>query len=562
MPEKMTKNEIVKHILRRNDTWKTERKPWESLWNMAMEFIAPQHGSMLESGIRQQGEKRGQLMYDGTPERAKDIMVAGMYSGLVPDNYQWFIWTFLPLFLNKEPNAKRWIDRSRETCYYAINDSNYGDVTFQAFEQQVSFGTSVKYSEKDDHKIFNSEIVRLNECVFDESPRGIVDTLIRELKLSVRNAIAEWGYDRMPEQIRNTYDSGRLDDEYEFVHAVFPRKDYDPKYLDKLNMPWASYWICPTALEDEQLLEEGGYRNFPYSVTRMYKQPGEKYGRGPAIKCLQAMGVLNKMARTNLIGGQRAVFPPFQIPDDGFPKALDLRPDAQNYYEVARGEIKPILTGLNIPFGLDLQQRQEQAVEKYFGVDVFLAITNSETTMTATEALERKQEKLMLMGPTIGRQKREHLDSDLDRFFSILYENGYLEKPPDVVLEQMQRMDTEYTSPLFLAQRRRDKESIITTIQECSLIAQATGDPSILDNFDPDEAYHIVSDRNLLPSEVTRRPEMVQQIRQARQQKQMAMEQAQAGMAAVQAAQQLGSIGTHPDQPNVLTDLVQGMTRQ
>lgn len=547
----MTSDKIVKDIIDRNSRLKNARSNWETLWNDVGQFVQAQTGSML-SGGRQDGEKRGSMIYDGTPESAKDVMVAGIYSGLCPDNYKWFKWSTVPLELYEMPEVKEWLGECEDVTYLALNDSNYGDVTLSAFESQVAFGTAVKYIETNPAKLINCQLIDLTECVFAENDQRIVDTLFREFSLSARNAIRRFGTKKLPEVILRADESGNKDDKFSFLHAVFPRQDYDPSKRDKMNMPFQSLWVYP---DGRVLLEEGGYREFPYSVPRMYKQGNEVYGRGPAIKAMSDMGVLNQMAATNLTAGQRMVEPALQVPDDGYPKSVDLSPGALNLYS-SRGEIKPIVTGINVPFGLELQQRQEQAVQRWFHVDVFLAITQSDVRMTATEALERKQEKLMLLGPVIGRQKREHLDSDLDRVFAILYDNGYYPPPPDVVLQYLDRMQTEYTSPLFQAQIRRDSESIMSVYSKAAMLAQATGRLEVLDNLNDDEAIRLIADRENLPPEVLIDQKEIAAIRQQRAQQQQAMQQAQAGMAAVEAAKSLGQTPMDPSQPNAMTQLL------
>ena len=550
----MTDNELIKQIMERNRAGKAYRaEHWEPLWEAAGQFVQAQTGSMISGSSRVDGEKRGMRVYDGTPESAKDIMVAGLYSGWCPDNYKWFRWSTVPLDLSKMAKVKNWLSACEDITYLAINDSNYGDATFSCFEQQVSFGTGVKYAESSPTKLLNFQLIDLIECVFFENEHRIVDTMFRECSLTARNAIARWGVDKMPAEILRADESGNKEAPFKFLHAIFPREDYDTSKRDRLNMPFRSLWIYP---EKSLLMNEGGYRDFPYSVPRMYKQGNERYGRGPAIKALSDMGVLNQMGATNLTAGQRMVEPALQVPDDGYTKAVDLSPGALNFLPQGKGEIKPIVAGLNVPFGLEMQDRQEKAVQRWFHVDVFLALTMADSRMTATEIMERKQEKLQLLGPTIGRQKREHQDSDLDRIFSILYENNYFPPPPEEVLQYMDRLQTEYTSPLYQAQMRRDSEAIISVYSKASMIVQATGRPDALDRLNDDKAMEIISDRENLPVEVLVDQELASQVRAKRQQQQQAMQQAQASMSAVEAAKSLGQTPMDPGQPNAMTQLM------
>ena len=554
----MTQEELVKQIIARNERLKNDRNPWITLWEEAMNFVCPQHGTLKSFySTASAGEKRGAAVYDGTPESAKDVMVSGLYSGMTPDGYKWFRWNVLPIELGKHPEARRWLEQCEDITYQALNDSNYSDITLMAHEYQICFGTQIKYCEEDIAKTLSFANVPLQDCVFSENHVGVVDTVFREFRLSARNVVRRWGLDEAPNVVKTAMENHRQDEEFDFLHAVYPREDYAPYKRDKENMPFVSLWIYTGS--EKKVMAEGGYRTFPYSVSRMYKMPRENYGRGPAIKALQTMGVLNAMALTNLVAGERMVEPAMQVPD-GYDRVLDLSPGGVNYYSAQRGEIKPIVTGMNVPFGLDLQDRCEKAVQRWFHVDVFLALSMSaDHQRTLGEVLELKQEKMLLLGPQIGRQKREHIDSDLDRVFSILFDNGYFPRPPDVIVDYMQEMQTEYTSPLFLAQRRRDSDAAISVYQKAALIAQSTQRPDVLDVLDDEAAIRLIADREVTPSEIIRSPEMVARLRAERAKKMQEAQQIQAGMAAVEAAKSLGQTPIDPNNPTALTRAAEAM---
>ena len=41
------------------------------------------------------------------------------------------------------------------------------------------------------------------------------------------------------------------------------------------------------------MLDEGGYRTFPYAISRYVTAPGETYGRSPAMLALPSIKTLN-----------------------------------------------------------------------------------------------------------------------------------------------------------------------------------------------------------------------------------------------------------------------------
>jgi hypothetical protein len=253
------------------------------------------------------------------------------------------------------------------------------------------------------------------------------------------------------------------------------------------------------------------------------------------------------------------VDPPISIPEDGFNKAINLNPGGRNYVIPGHGEIKPIITSISVPFALDYQERKRQSVSRHFFTDVFLMLTDN-PKMTATEVLERKQEKLMILGPTLWRQKMEHLDSDLDIIFHILNENGHLPKPPDILLEFGREIKTEYLSPLALASRRQDIESTTRLYQVAAGIVQATQRTDAISVLNDEEAIRLIADKDSVPVEILRSREEVEQARQVAAQQQESLMQQQAIQTAADAASKVGSIPVDPSKPNVAHEMIKGFS--
>ena len=83
--------------------------------------------------------------------------------------------------------------------------------------------------------------------------------------------------------------------------AVYPRVAYDPKGKSSRDMPFASCtFISSQRGEDQVILEEGGYRKFPFGISRYMTAPNEVYARGPAHDALADILTLQAMARTTL----------------------------------------------------------------------------------------------------------------------------------------------------------------------------------------------------------------------------------------------------------------------
>ena len=139
-------------------------------------------------------------------------------------------------------------------------------------------------------------------------------------------------------------------------------------------------------------------------------------------------------------------------------------------------------------------------------------------TMTATEVLQRAQEKGALLAPTIGRQQTEMLGPLIEREFDILDAQGLLPPIPDVLVEAQEEYEIEYVSPLSRAMKAEEGVGILRTLEMVQPIAAV--DPGVMDNFDTDEITRILADTNGAPQRILRGDDEVAEMRGQRNQAQ------------------------------------------
>ena len=162
--------------------------------------------------------------------------------------------------------------------------------------------------------------------------------------------------------------------------------------------------------------------------------------------------------------------------------------------------------------------------------------------MTATEVIQRTEEKMRLLGPVLGRLQAELLQPLINRCFAILSRQKKFVPPPESL--RGGDIDIEYVSPLAKAQRSGDVQSVMQMFEFLAPLMQL--DPSVVDYLDMDGlAQHVIKVTGT-PAVVTRGEGEVAELRQQRaaqqaQQQEMMMLQ-QAAQAAGQAAPALKEI--------------------
>jgi hypothetical protein len=134
---------------------------------------------------------------------------------------------------------------------------------------------------------------------------------------------------------------------------------------------------------------------------------------------------------------------------------------------------------------VEMMQEERELIKDAFLVSLFQILTES-PQMTATEVIERTNEKGILLAPTVGRQQSEYLGPMIDRELSLLAEMRLLEPMPPAIREARGEYHVNYTSPLARAQRAQEVAGMSRTLEMTLNIVNTTQDPEPLDNFDFD----------------------------------------------------------------------------
>ena len=160
--------------------------------------------------------------------------------------------------------------------------------------------------------------------------------------------------------------------------------------------------------------------------------------------------------------------------------------------------------------------------------------------MTATEVLQRSQEKGALLAPTIGRQQTELLGPMIERELDVLDRQGQLPDLPGLLMEAEGEYEIEYVSPLTRAMKAEEGVGILRTLEMVQPIAAI--DPGVMDNFDTDEIVRILADTNGVPQKILKDEQSIAQVREGRQQQEQMAQLAQAAPQAADAALKVSQI--------------------
>ena len=317
-------------------------------------------------------------------------------------------------------------------------------------------------------------------------------------------------YENVSRDVQTTADKKPFDD-IDLVHVVRPRLDFDPKKKDKKNMPFQSiYFEYGTG----HIISLGGFLENPYVIPRYLKASTEQYGRSPGMNSLADVKVLNRMVENSLKAAAKTIDPPLLIPDDGMLAPIRMSPGSINYYRSgSRDRIEPLNINANTATTLNNENQRRDAINKMFHIDQLVVTENR--NMTATEVIQRQEEKMRILGPVLGRLQSELLSPLITRVFNILLRNGMFMQSPDILIQQ--ELKIEFVSPMALAQRSQELQSLMRGLEIFGSMAQSM---PVMDYIDENGLVKNIIDILGLPAKVIKSDAEVEQIRAERAQQQ------------------------------------------
>ena len=195
------------------------------------------------------------------------------------------------------------------------------------------------------------------------------------------------------------------------------------------------------------------------------KTTADSYGRGPGWKCLGDVKMLQKMQKAKLVALDKNTNPPVMVSASVQGEVNLLPGGITRCNSLTDAAIKPAYQVQPDLQSLDQAIEQvRQTIRAHFFADVFVMLSSQEpSTMTAAEVAERRQEKMLLLGPIFQRLKTELLDPLIERVFDILQRQGLLPPIPDYL--QGIKLNVQYISTIAQAQRASMLEPLAQGIE-------------------------------------------------------------------------------------------------
>ncbi len=518
-------------IIKRFDSLKLLRLPYEQHWEDLAEFMLPRKRGMTRKLA--EGQKLTDSQYDMTATEAGERLALFLHGALCSTAYPFFGLEMRDRRMMDIKAIADWMETCSDLLLSAFSQSNWDAESPESLIDNVFFGTSAPMF-IDEKPItlpgqrfggLHFTALPLAECYLAEGPLGTIDTLYWKFTMTATAIARRW-----PDTCSPTVKLQAVNRPYESVDqllAIEPREGASQK-------PGAFSWQLPYAgvyieLNTRTLLEERGFHEFPAPACRWGKANSDRvYGRGRGDTAYPDVRTLNEAERYKLMSWALALFPPY-MKDIGFVGSVRWLPGAEHEVSgksLAGGlnpPIQPILNGAKFDVAEIEGEAKREAIRRAFFWHL-TELPEKGPQMTAREVQIRLRIMERALGVDPGRIKSEMLEPAITRSFGMLLRAGVLPPPPDELLQYSDEdgaaIDIVYKGPLAMAQREDDSIAIESQVEYVLSVFERTEDPEVLDTLDLDEASWTRAEVSSVPSKVMRGKDQVVQRRQARAQAQ------------------------------------------
>jgi hypothetical protein len=544
-----------------------ERSSFMSHWRELGEYILPRRPRFtITDGNR--GDRRNQKIIDSTATMAIRTLSSGMTSGITSPARPWFRLTTPDPDLSEASAVKQWLYTVQSRMNTVFGKSNLYEVLPTLYSDMATFGTGAMLAEEDFDQVIRFYSIPVGSYCIANDSRGKAAVFLRQFRMTVRQLVDKFGNGepvtngRFSSLTVAAYQNGQMEAWVDVCHIIQPNMDYDSKRLGGKYKKYSSCYYERSVgdrtvpASEDVFLRESGYDNFPVFVTRWETTGEDIYGtNSPGMIMLGDVKALQLMHKRKAQAIEKMVNPPMVAPPEMRTEKLTILPGEVNYHATRDG-MQGIRPAHEVNFRIealiqDIADHQRRIREAAFA-DLFLMISQDERNQraTATEITERREEKLLALGPVLEQLNQDLLDPLIDLTYFLMDAQGLIPPAPEEL--QGSPLRVEYISIMAQAQKLVSVGGIERFQQ--FLMAQMQMDPNVGDSVDMGVMVGTYGEITSIPPGIVRPMEEVQAIRAQKAQAAQAQQMAEQVPAMAGAAQQLGN--TPMDTDNALTRLL------
>lgn len=483
-----------------------------------------------------------------------DKLTGAHISYLTPMGHRWF--RFAPWMDNDDVDDteseqfEMWYAKTSDDTFSAVERSNFYDAILKTFYDRVATGTGAAMCEDDKERMrLRFTHIPAGTYGFSENAWDEPDTFVRTLQMSANQLMQAFPKGEFSAQVRSSFEdlSKRYTDMFDVYHLVMPREGYSDKDFDEFDVstyPFISVYI---ERNEKILIEEDGYTEFPFLVTRYNKVGKQIYGTSPFMKAQDIIDDIVLNDDIAIEGAKKKVMPPvLAAPEmagqiDTGAGGITIVP--QQYANSALPR-EWALAGDNRDLLLNLErlEKKMKAITQVEFLEIISSVDKRE--MTAAEVNARMSEKVMAYASTFTRFKIDFAPF-LIRILHCCVKLGLVSLDGDDVPEEVYLEDADgnrslnapkvlYIGRMAQAMEIAQLQNVDACVSRAAELAHMNQQPEIMMVFDMEKVARGQAIAQGMPHRYFRSPS---QIKKLKEELQMAQEQQMSAQNQLQEAQ-------------------------
>lgn len=521
-------------LLARAEGLRQLRDEYLDEWRDSYDFvlgIQPRH-LVNSSGTGTRGRReRNEFLLNERGQWALNVMASGMMAGITSPARKWFeLAPPDPDLLEYEP-VKEWLSIVETKMLHVFARSNFYRTMNMAYMDMGLSGIAGIGAFESFNDVIRFENYACGTYMVGSDGEGNIDRMYRDIQLTVREAATRFGLSNLSKAHQTMYRNNEWETLINILHAMEPNDQRTINSPLSKDLPYRSVYLDK---DDEQagVLMQSGFNTKAFFSPRWMVMGDDIYATMyPAFNSMGTNKSLQVEEMDKATAIEKMHNPPMvgdsALENSGVNLIAGGVTYVPNMAQMGKQGLQSVYD-VNLRVG-DLKediQIKERRIDEAFFADLFLMISNMDRAqITATEIAERKEEKLLMMGPVLERMNNELFDPMIDRSFDIMQRKGMFPPPPKELNNA--KLGVEYVSVLAQAQKAVATVSMDMTAAFIQRIGETH--PEALDKLDADAAIDAYAKAKGAPQAIIRPTNEAQNIRAQRAQ-QMAQQQQAAAM--------------------------------
>lgn len=418
-----------------------------------------------------------EMLWDDTAIKANEMWARGLWSLAHNSSTEWFFYQDKNKAVMQDAETQAWYQMVNTDLKEELAASGAYVALLTRLMDVGGFGFGALYSYEDNERpdSITYEWVPASECFYTVGRNGLANSFIRPLNLTAREAHLErgWPFEKMDPTVKTAFDNHDESVRFLFLHVVWERKERPRDRAPRNNQEykWAGYYYQP---QGRKIINEHGYRDFPYHVLGWMTQANIPYPVGIGYRTLPEIRNLNSDRKTFArILGNEADSPILATNQDEHERGQRRPEPGEFLYGGISGDgrrlMDPLYAGPNGSRTMAPEiQTSRMLIQESWYYSLFMMQTQHQ--MTAQEVRSRDAKLVQAMGPFLILMSAD-IKTIIDRMFYTRLEAGVYDPLPAVFGPDTQ-MELKFSGLLAKALETMEGEQIVSLLAEGQLIAQ------------------------------------------------------------------------------------------